>query len=591
MQRQPRLSRSEVVARLRELASEHGGAVSPRWIATRDGPVLRSLRIHFPTFALACRAAGVEVAGPPARAVLRRPSGALWSEAEVIRALQRLHGEGAPTGWAELMERGQGGLVNAAAVHAGGLQHARAQAGVAAPGRHAPVPRWNRAAIVREIRDRAGAGRALASSKAPQRLVAAARWHLGSWDAALAAAGLDPRAVRLQRGPYTRREIVELIRGMARAGTAVRASTLGAVVKVDAVRRLFGSIEAAVREAGIAEGVTHGNQKWSRERVIEELKARAARGETALTRGLHRALQLHFGGAHAARAAAGLPAVVRQAWTRQSLIEELRRRARRGDSGHTLWAACTRLFGSMAEARRAAGVPATQRAERMAAWDRRALLDELLRRRSAGRRLGRGLVQALRREFGSLAAARALADRPARRTSRAARKARGARGAAPWRRWSRAEVIERLRAWHAAGGGEPSKDLVLACKQRFGSVVRASVAAHVPVPAAAWTARRIRRALRVPGVDVVDPELVAACIGHFGSVTAARAAVARRQRQRQWSKATVIAELQARSRRGLKGVGRLLRDPAVRLFGSTDAALRADPRSVPRTRSSADARR
>jgi hypothetical protein len=36
-----------------------------------------------------------------------------------------------------------------------------------------------------------------------------------------------------------------------------------------------------------------------------------------------------------------------------------------------------------------------------------------------------------------------------------------------------------------------------------------------------------------------------------------------------------VAELQARARRGLQGVGRLLREPAVRLFGSTEAALRA----------------
>jgi hypothetical protein len=51
--------------------------------------------------------------------------------------------------------------------------------------------------------------------------------------------------------------------------------------------------------------------------------------------------------------------------------------------------------------------------------------------------------------------------------------------------------------------------------------------------------------------------------------------------KRTWSKATVIAELQARTRRGLKGVGRLLRDPAIRLFGSTEAALAAAARSVP----------
>jgi hypothetical protein len=47
-----------------------------------------------------------------------------------------------------------------------------------------------------------------------------------------------------------------------------------------------------------------------------------------------------------------------------------------------------------------------------------------------------------------------------------------------------------------------------------------------------------------------------------------------------WTRATVIAELQARCQRGLKGVGRLLRAPAVRLFGSTAAALAAATRAA-----------
>jgi hypothetical protein len=317
--------------------------------------------------------------------------------------------------------------------------------------------------------------------------------------------------------------------------------------------------------------VTHGNQKWTRESVIEELKAREARGEVTLTRGLQRAVQLYFGGAHAARAAAGLAPMLRMAWTKESLVKELQRRARRGDSGHTLWIACKRLFGSVAAARAAADVPARQREPGMAAWDRRALLAELRRRRKHQQPLGRGLIEGLRREFGSLAAARALAERPRR----------GRAGAPSARQqWSRALLIERLRAWHAADGGAPSKLLTSACKHHFGSVARACAVAGVPVQAP-WTPQRIRQALRDPRVDIADPDLVAACIEHFGSVTAAQAAATRSRAKRVWSKATVIAELQARARRGLKGVGRLLRDPAIRLFGSTEAALAAAAQSVP----------
>jgi hypothetical protein len=583
MQRQPRLSRTEVVARLRELAAQHG-ALSLRWIAAHDGQVLRSLRLHFPTFALACRAARVEIARPVRRARARPGPNAAWSKDQVADELRRLDGDGASTGWAELMEGQRASLVRAAAAHAGGLVKARAAARVAAPGRRPPAPQWDRPAIVAAIQARLRGGETLASSRAPQRLVAAARWHFASWEAALEAAGVDPGAVRLQRGRYTRDDIIAVIRRMARDGIAVRSSTLRARLKVDSVRKLFGSVDAAVRAAGIEQVVRHGNQRWTRDSVIAELQARAARGEPTLSRGLQRAVQLYFGGAPAARAAAGLRPLLRVAWTQQSLVQELQRRGRRGDSGHTLWRACKRLFGSVEAARQAAEVPAQQREPGMAAWDGRALLAELRRRLREHRPLGRGLTEGLRREFGSLAVARQLAERPRRRrggdaaSGRGPRtgRARGTRGerSAVGAFGSRAAVIEQLRAWHAAGGGPLDDVLAEACKRQFGSLVRACAEAGVAM-AREWSAKRLRQALRDPRTDLADPELVAACIQHFGSVTAARAAVLRGEGRRAWSRPTVIAELQARARRGLKGVGRLLRDPAIRLFGSTEAALAA----------------
>jgi hypothetical protein len=114
--------------------------------------------------------------------------------------------------------------------------------------------------------------------------------------------------------------------------------------------------------------------------------------------------------------AARIPTLLRAPWTKPSLIEELQQRARRGDSSSALGAACKRLFGSVAAARRAADVPATQRSKGMAAWDKPALLAELRRRSRKRQPLGRGLTAGLRRQFGSLAAARALARPVARGT-------------------------------------------------------------------------------------------------------------------------------------------------------------------------------
>jgi hypothetical protein len=367
MTRQPPLSRAAVIAGLRDHAARHG-EVSPASLAKHDRPVLRSVRGYFPSLEAALRAARVPVGRP------------------------------APAGVS----------------YAGGLARARAQAGVRRPERRRSVLRWDKVIIVHAIEDRVRKRQTLASSKAPARLVAAARWHFGSWDAALAAAGVEAEAVRLQRRPYTRTEILARLRRLARDGTELRSSTLKAVVKLETVRKLFGSVEGAVRAAGMAYVRRKPNQKWSRAGLIAELRSRARRGEVTLTRGLSAAVQRYFGGAHAARVAAGVATLARVPWTKSSLIEELQQRARRGDSGHTLWTACKRLFGSVAAARRAAGVPATQRTRGMVAWDKPALLAELRHRIRTRRPLGRGLTEGLRRQFCSLTAARARASVPAR---------------------------------------------------------------------------------------------------------------------------------------------------------------------------------
>jgi hypothetical protein len=391
--------------------------VSPGALATQDRLVLRSVRLYFPTFEAARHAAGVPAAQPAAVARgKRRSPNAVWSRRRVLDELRRLERSGTSTAWADLMQAGRGDLVAAAKMYAGGLRRARAQAGVQRPTRGLPVPQWNKASIVRGIQDRVRKRQTLASSKTPARFVAAARWHFRSWEAALTAAGVDAKGVRLQRAPYSKPEILALLRRLARDGTVLRASTLKGEVKLDTVRRLFGSVEGAIRAAGLEPVREHANQKWSRERVIEALQARAKLGKLTLTRALASAVQLYFDGAHAARAAAGIPTLLRAPWTKPSLIEELQQRARRGDSGSALGAACKRLFGSVAAARRAADVPATQRSKGMAEWDKPALLAELRRRSRKRQPLGRGLTAGLRRQFGSLAAARALARPVARGT-------------------------------------------------------------------------------------------------------------------------------------------------------------------------------
>jgi len=234
-----------------------------------------------------------------------------WSRDRVLDELRRLHRQGQRLAPADLVRDGRLDLIGAAMKYAGGLRRARRLAGLPAPPRAAPNKKRREDEIVAEIKLLAKRRQPLASSRAPQDLVTAARWRFGSWRAALVAAGIDPETARLsQLIKYTRKYIITKLRREARAGSDLRAITLAKVLKLEAVRREYGTLRAAIVDAGLGPALEHrkhGLQKWSRDRVVEELRARARRGEFTLTPGLHRVVQLYFGGAEAARKAAGVP--------------------------------------------------------------------------------------------------------------------------------------------------------------------------------------------------------------------------------------------------------------------------------------------
>jgi hypothetical protein len=88
---------------------------------------------------------------------------------------------------------------------------------------------------------------------------------------------------------------------------------LAKIIKLEAVRREFGTLRVALLAAGLGDQLArrkHGLLEWSRERVIEVLRERAKRGEHTLTSKLYRVAQLYFGGSDQARAAAGVPSPI-----------------------------------------------------------------------------------------------------------------------------------------------------------------------------------------------------------------------------------------------------------------------------------------
>lgn len=402
MEKQTRLTRSQVIARLRQHAAAHG-FVSTTTLDAHDKLVLRSLPLYFAGLSAARHVAGVP--GPPYRKPNRKtgpkpgtkqstPRRRTWSRERVIDELRRLHRAGKSTAWRDLMMAGRATLIRSAFVHVGGLQQARKAARVPAPKRRGVAKNtWSTERVVAAIRARSRAKESLAMTRVPPPLYTAARWHFGTWRAALAAAGIDPRSARLPQQKYTKDVIIARLREAARAGSDLRSKSLARTVDLKAVGREFGTLGEAIRAAGLVEHLQqrrHGGAKWTRELLIETLRARAAAGVYTFTPGLRRAVQVYFGGAGAARAAAGTPDPVdvriaqrrdarhgrdarkrgstqRIAWSRARVIAELRAGTARGDHAMTpaLYRAARVYFGGAREARAAAGVsdPIDLRAE------------------------------------------------------------------------------------------------------------------------------------------------------------------------------------------------------------------------------------
>jgi hypothetical protein len=322
MERLPRLTRSQLIERLREHAARHGH-VSIVSLHAHDRVALRSIPLHFVGLDAARHAAGVS--GPPFHLTGAKrgptpggkpppPNVRVWTRRRVLAELRRLDRAGVSTRWDDLIDAGHLTLVQAATEYADGLAQARAAAGIAKP-----PPRWSKrdtwtpAKVLAAIRARRRQKASLAGSHVPQALYRAARWHFGSWPEALAALGIDARAVRATKRTYTKDEIIRRLQRAARDGSDLRYEHVKRLVDMKAVHREFGTLPAAICAAGLDKHLmrrAHGRQKWTREIVIETLRERAKRGEHRLTSGLNRVVQLYFGGVEAARVAAGVPSPV-----------------------------------------------------------------------------------------------------------------------------------------------------------------------------------------------------------------------------------------------------------------------------------------
>lgn len=91
----------------------------------------------------------------------------------------------------------------------------------------------------------------------------------GSWDAALREAGYDPASIRLLRRPWTRESVVDLIRTRAKTKLPLGSSFVSDSVR-KASYRLFGSWTVAVRSAGVPYRPVR-LPKWTEVSVVEAI--------------------------------------------------------------------------------------------------------------------------------------------------------------------------------------------------------------------------------------------------------------------------------------------------------------------------------
>jgi len=180
---------------------------------------------------------------------------------------------------------------------------------------------------------------------------------------------------------------------------------------LDAARHIYGTYAKALAAAGIDYTRFIKHQRWSRPRVIAQIRELQRQGQDLSYRALERhnrfligAAKKHFGShANALRAVGIDPATVakRQIWTRQRITAQIRALHRQGADLRyrvlrkripTLLSAARSHFGAYARALAAAGLDYSQ-INPIRHWDQQAVLQELRRWKKLGKDLRSGRIR------------------------------------------------------------------------------------------------------------------------------------------------------------------------------------------------------
>lgn len=338
-----RLSASEVIARIRA-RQRTGSSLSN--IQRYDPQLARSADERFGGWRKALLAAGVATTLPRH-----------WHKRAVVEAIQTRQGRGESLSgtWREDKP-----LFRAAVTHFGGWANAMRAAGFE------PIPRerWSKNRVLERLRVWAERYGGSNLREVDPNLSAAASRLFGSYHAALQAAGLEPPTRY-----WTQARVVAAIQDRYIARSPLNIEGLGDLRLALAAKRRFGSWQAAVEAAGLADKISIKKplRRWTPQEVLTEIRDWHQSGQPVTTiskrnQPLYNAAKTHFGSWGAALSAAGFQPS-RRSWSKQTVLDEIHARVRRGESlssGHpsnfNLAAVAYRLFGSWRKALRAAGV-------------------------------------------------------------------------------------------------------------------------------------------------------------------------------------------------------------------------------------------
>ena len=234
---------------------------------------------------------------------------------------------------------------------------------------------WSLHRVIEAIHalDRQGVPLNCVSAKnADSGLVQAAAKCFGSWNEALRVAGYDPKQLRVKRRPWTRQDIIGLIRHRAAAGLSIAAHNVRPQSAEVAARRIFGNWRSAIRAAGVKDP-TAQYPIWTKVNILEGIMLRHQAGQPLNSAAVQRqdsrlydAARRHFDTWPKALRQAGIDPVTvqrrRRIYTKQNIIAHLHRYARDGGTGYrpsdhpeSVVKAARRLFGDWRSAVVAAG--------------------------------------------------------------------------------------------------------------------------------------------------------------------------------------------------------------------------------------------